>query len=110
AASGVVRAPVDALVIDGGRESPELAEFVEYTRMSDMRSAVPLYIYHGAQELWVPAEGARTLAAEQCAMGGPVEDVEVPGEHVVANYTGYDDASAWLDARLRGEPAGSNCS
>lgn len=109
AAAGIVQAPIDALVVDGARDSRELRDFVEYTRMRDVPSAVPLYIYHGEQEFWVPAEGARTLAREQCAMGVPVEYVEVFGEHVMANYTGYDDAAAWLDDRLRGDEAVSNC-
>lgn len=110
AAAGIVQAPIDAFIADGGRDSPVLRDFVEYTRMRDMKSAVPLYIYHGEQEFWVPAEGARTLAEEQSAMGVPVEYVEVMGEHFVASYTGYDGATAWLDDRLRGEEAGSNCS
>lgn len=109
AAAGIVQAPIDAFVVDGGRDSQVLQDFVEYTRMSDMPSAVPLYIYHGEHEFWVPSEGARTLVAEQCALGVPVVYEEVPGEHFVASFTGYDGAVDWLNERLRGDKAGSTC-
>lgn len=79
------------------------------TKMADKKAEVPLYIFNGAQEFWIPAVGARNLFAEQCRLGANATYREVFGEHAVALLTGYPEAATWLDARLRGKPAGSAC-
>lgn len=89
--------------------SPVAEEIYRVTQMADRRSAVPLYIYQGAQEFWIPAAGARNLFAEQCALGANASYHEVPGEHLIGQLTGYPGALNWLDARLRGIPARSSC-
>ena len=79
------------------------------TKMHGMRSAVPLYIFNGAQEFWIPAAGARDLYRDQCRLGADATYREVFGEHVIAVATGYPAAMTWLDARLKGKPAHSGC-
>ncbi|MFZ2512447.1 MAG: lipase family protein [Gordonia sp. (in: high G+C Gram-positive bacteria)] len=79
------------------------------TQLADHKSAVPMYIYHGAQELWIPAQGARNLFAEQCRLGANVTYREVPGEHLSAAIVAYPEAMQWLADRLDGKPAENEC-
>lgn len=110
AVPGVLHLPIDvgANIADPLRS--ELATTIyEVTRMAGLRSGTPLYIYNGEQEWWIPAEGARNLYDEQCALGVNAVYRGVLGEHVIGAVTGYPEAMMWLDERLRGIEAGSEC-
>ncbi|GAB05073.1 hypothetical protein M2359_000773 [Gordonia amarae] len=89
--------------------SPTAREIYRITKMQGMKSSVPLYIYNGAQEFWIPAAGARNLFRDQCRLGANATYREVFGEHIIAMATGYPEAMTWLDARLKGHPAHSTC-
>lgn len=107
---GVFLLPMDIAANFPDPLHSELAQDIyRITRMEGRKSAVPLYIYNGEQEFWVPAQAARDLVAEQCELGANVVYRSVFGEHVIAALTGYPEAVLWLDARLRGEPAVSEC-
>ncbi|WP_245717259.1 lipase family protein [Nocardia jejuensis] len=108
--TGVLMLPVDiAADIPDPLHSSLAQDIYRITRMADKKSAVPLYIYNGEQEFWIPAEGARALYQEQCALGVPAVYRSVAGEHIVAAFTGYPESLNWLDARMRGEPAPNEC-
>ncbi|MBF6175701.1 lipase family protein [Nocardia blacklockiae] len=107
---GVLMLPIDlASDIPDPLHSEVATEIYQVTRMQGMKSAVPLYVYNGEQEWWIPAEGARTFYREQCALGVPAVYRSVPGEHIIAAGTGYPDAMIWLDQRLQGAPAPNEC-
>ncbi|MCM6772141.1 lipase family protein [Nocardia sp. CDC159] len=107
---GVLMLPIDlAADIPDPLHSELAADIYRVTRMRDMRSAVPLYIYNGEQEFWIPAAGARALFREQCALGVPAVYRSVFGEHVIAAAVGYPDAVSWVDQRLRGVAAPTEC-
>ncbi|MBF6210462.1 lipase [Nocardia puris] len=109
-AVGILLLPID---IAANFPDPLRSEFAEeiyrVTRMENMASAVPLYIYNGEQEWWIPAEGARNLYHEQCRLGVTAVYRGVPGEHLIGAVVGYPEAVGWLDERLRGIPAVSEC-
>ena len=116
ACSGVFSVPgVLSLPIDVAADMPDplhsrLADDIyRETRMQGMRSPVPLYIYNGEQEFWIPAAGARELYRDQCALGAVAVYRSVPGEHFIASGTGYPGAMDWVDQRLRGVPAPDEC-
>ncbi|WP_280457494.1 lipase family protein [Nocardia carnea] len=107
---GVLHLPIDiAANIADPLRSALARDIYEVTRMAGLASATPLYIYNGEQEFWIPAEGARNLYREQCALGVTAVYRSVPGEHVIAAGVGYPEAMIWLDERLRGIPAHSEC-
>ena len=89
--------------------SPTAQRIFEITAMSGHKAAMPLFIYHGAQEWWIPASQARALFAEQCRLGADATYREYPGEHMTTVFVAFRDAMSWLDARLRGVPAQSTC-
>lgn len=108
--AGIPGVPVEALanVRDVLSSPVAQAEFAEL-RMADTPSGTPLYIYNGGQEFWIPALGTQRLFAEQCGLGVSAVYRQVPGEHVLAEALGNQGAFDWVDARLRGEPAPSEC-
>ncbi|MDL9936930.1 lipase family protein [Gordonia sp. ABSL1-1] len=89
--------------------SPVAERIYRITMMADRKAEVPLYIYQGTQEFWIPAAGARHLFLGQCGLGANATYREVFGEHVIAALLGFLPAFDWLDARLRGIPAKSTC-
>jgi hypothetical protein len=109
-AVGVLMLPIDvAANFADPLHSGLAAEIYRVTRMEGMKSATPLYIYNGEQEFWIPAEGARNLYREQCALGVRSVYRSVLGEHLIAAGLGYPEAMGWLDQRLQGLPAPDEC-
>ncbi len=107
---GAVGIPIDvAANIDHPLESDIAARIERLTNLTDRTSAVPLYIYHGDNDFWIPIEGPRRMYSRQCALGVPAEFRTVPGDHVSAMINGANGATDWIDARLRGEPAPNEC-
>ncbi|WP_040841283.1 lipase family protein [Nocardia brevicatena] len=107
---GVLLLPIDiAANIADPLQSTLAHDIYEVTRMAGLASATPLYIYNGEQEFWIPAEGARNLYREQCSLGVTAIYRSVLGEHIIAAGLGYPEAMIWLDERLRGIPAESEC-
>ncbi|MEV0109309.1 lipase family protein [Nocardia sp. NPDC050799] len=108
---GVVGIPLEiAANIPHPLDSALADDIFARTDLSDRTSAVPLYIYHAAHDLWIPLEGAQQLYRTQCDRGVPAVFRSEPGEHVTGLTTGFPGAFDWLDARLRGEPAPNECS
>ncbi|MGW0055878.1 lipase family protein [Nocardia nova] len=107
---GVVGIPMDvATNISNPLDSPMADNLFRQLDLSDRTSGVPLYIYHGAWDPWIPLEDAQRMYGEQCSRGVPAVFRTVPGEHLSSYVTSYPGLSEWIDGRLRGEPAPSEC-
>ncbi|MBH0776765.1 lipase family protein [Nocardia bovistercoris] len=107
---GVVGLPLDiAANISAPLTSDIAEEILARTDLGDRRSSVPMYIYHAAHDLWIPFEGSQDLYRRQCASGATAVFRSEPGEHIIGLATGFPGSIAWLDARLRGEPAPNEC-
>lgn len=109
-ALGVSHIPTQVLSADPDPyRSPVAERLFAITSMKDHRATMPLRIYHGTYEWWIPASQARALFAEQCALGASASYREYPAEHMTGIFAGLPDTLTWLDDRLRGKPAGSEC-
>ncbi len=107
---GVLLLPIDiAANIPDPLNSDLAHQIYGLTKMEGMRSGTPLYIYNGDQEFWIPAVGAENLYREQCGLDVRAVYAHVFGEHVIAGALGYLPAIKWLDDRLQGLPAPSDC-
>ena len=107
---GIAHLPTQLLSTDPDPFHSAIAEeLFEVTSMSDLKASMPLLIYHGRYEWWVPATQARALAAQQCDLGATVTYREYEAEHVTAAAVGFPDTATWLDERLRGVPAPNGC-
>jgi pimeloyl-ACP methyl ester carboxylesterase len=107
---GVVGIPMDvATNIGNPLDSPVAENLYRQLDLSDRKSGVPLYIYHGAWDPWIPIEDAQRMYGEQCSRGVPAIFRTVPGEHLSSYVTSFPGLEDWINARLRGEPAPSEC-
>ncbi|WP_024804467.1 lipase family protein [Nocardia sp. BMG51109] len=107
---GAVGIPLEvAASIDHPLDSEIAGHIERLTDLTDRRSGVPLYIYHGANDFWIPLEESRKMYGQQCGLGVTAQFRTVPGEHVSAMMNGAGGATDWIDARLRGEPAPNDC-
>jgi hypothetical protein len=107
---GVLPIPVELLAnTPDPFNSPLAREIYARMKLEGVKYGTPMYVYNGAQEFWIPSVMARELYAEQCELG--VSSVlRLPfGEHGIAAVAGLPEALAWLDARLQGIPAVSEC-
>lgn len=89
--------------------SPVAERVFEETSMPGLKASMPLFIYHGTYEWWIPATQARALYREQCALGANATYREVPAEHMAGVFVAFPEVVNWLDARLRGVPAPNGC-
>lgn len=107
---GVSHVPTQLLSNDADPYHSQVAtEIFDVTALRGLKAAAPTFIYHGAQEWWIPASQARALHAEQCALGANSTYREYPGEHMTTVFVAFDDAMTWLAARLRGIPPANGC-
>lgn len=107
---GVVGIPIDVAANIADPLDSDVAESIfARTDLSAHTAGAPLYIYHAAHDLWIPIEGARELYRQQCDRGVTAVFRSEPGEHVTGLGTGFPGSFAWLEARLRGEPAPNEC-
>lgn len=107
---GAVGIPIDvATNIDHPLESDIAARIERLTSLTDRKSTVPLYIYHGDNDFWIPIDGPRQMYRRQCELGVSAEFRTVPGDHVSAMLNGANGATDWIDGRLRGAPAPNEC-
>ncbi|WP_245659953.1 lipase family protein [Nocardia gamkensis] len=107
---GVLGFPMDVVANTGNALDGPIAEkmFAEFD-LRDRKSAVPLFIYHGLHDPWIPLDDAQRTFRQQCALGVPAVFRVVPGEHLIGYVTGSPELDNWILARLRGEPAPSEC-
>lgn len=107
---GVVGFPMEvAANIGDPLDSPIAEKLYGQFNLADRKSAVPLYIYHGALDPWIPLEDAQRMYQQQCSRGVPAVFRVVPGEHLIGYITGSPGLDDWITARLRGDPAPSEC-
>ncbi|WP_238421848.1 lipase family protein [Gordonia sp. 'Campus'] len=107
---GVSHVPTQLLSTDPDPFHSPLAErLFAITSMRDLRATMPVRIYHGTYEWWIPATQARALFAQQCALGASASYREYPAEHMTGIFAGLPDTLTWLDDRLRGVPARDEC-
>lgn len=107
---GVSHVPTQLLSADPDPFHSPVAEHIfDVTSMSGMKASMPLLIYHGTYEWWIPASQARALFAEQCKLGATAIYREYPAEHITAVFTSFGDVATWLDRRLQGIPAPNEC-
>jgi secretory lipase len=88
---------------------PEVQRVLAENRMGGRVPAAPVHIYQGTHDELAITPPVDQLVATYCAAGATVEYVKIPGEHGTTAVTGVPGALAYLQARLAGQPAPSNC-
>ncbi|MBI3889765.1 lipase [Candidatus Saccharibacteria bacterium] len=106
--------PTWVLTNDGDPYASDFAQkvFQEQRDMMRRKSAVPLFIFNGAHEFWIPSEPARRFAKIQCEQGVAVTYGEYLGEHGIAALTAIPDQFTAIDRTLQSgidAPTQNNC-
>ncbi|WP_063008387.1 lipase family protein [Nocardia kruczakiae] len=73
------------------------------------KAGMPIYIYNGVHDPWMPVAKAEAFYAEQCALGVPATKSIVGGEHILGYFDGFLGSTQWLGERLSGVPAPNAC-
>ncbi|MFE5284749.1 lipase family protein [Nocardia sp. NPDC056611] len=70
----------------------------------------PVFEWHSPTDPLIPVQAIDNTDRRWCAAGVPVQTLHVPApEHLSGAVMGAPEVLAWLNGRVRGEPAPSNC-
>ncbi|MFI9510774.1 lipase family protein [Nocardia sp. NPDC052566] len=91
-------------------EIPWIKEILAENKLGATAPTVPIFLYHGVNEFWIPFAGAANLYDDWCAKGARVRFEGYLGEHVVVGLSGIPAAHAWIEDRVTGKPVAEGCS
>ncbi|WP_051182621.1 lipase family protein [Nocardia vinacea] len=89
---------------------PMIREILAENRLGTAAPRVPVFLYHGINEVWIPFAGAEHLYDDWCRLGVPVRFEVHLGEHLIVADTGVSAANSWIDQRFAGAPEPVGCS
>ncbi|QVI25305.1 lipase [Nocardia tengchongensis] len=70
----------------------------------------PVFEWHSPDDPLIPVQAIDNTDHRWCAAGVPVQTMRVPApEHLSGAVIGAPEVMGWLNGRVRGEPAPSNC-
>ncbi len=76
----------------------------------DGAPATPIFEWHSPSDPLIPIQAIDNTARRWCGAGVPLQVVHVQAfDHLSAAAMGAPAVAAWLEGRVRGEPAPSNC-
>ncbi|RMI30966.1 lipase family protein [Nocardia stercoris] len=72
--------------------------------------AIPIFEWHSPNDPLLPVDAIERTDGRWCAAGVPVTTLQFPiGEHLTTAVFGFPEALAWIESRISGVPAPSNC-
>ncbi|MBK8970035.1 MAG: Triacylglycerol lipase [Hahellaceae bacterium] len=91
-------------------ELPQAQGIVEAQAMGREKMQVPLYLYHGQADEFIPLGQNYDLKTQYCRLGGKVTFDLYPSEHIVTQFQAAPYVLGWLDERFNGIPVTDSCS
>ncbi|MBF6327827.1 lipase family protein [Nocardia transvalensis] len=77
---------------------------------TDSAPNIPIFEWHSPIDGLVPVDAIVNTVHRWCAAGVEVESQAIPvPDHLTAAVLGLPEVLSWLEARVKGEPAPSNC-
>ncbi|MEU7142386.1 lipase family protein [Nocardia sp. NPDC046473] len=102
--------PVEALTdVPAPTELPFIRQILAENRLGAMPPTIPVFLYHGLNEWWVPLAGAEHLYQDWCRGGTQVDFQVYLGEHFIVSTSGIPGAYAWIEDRFAGKPVNAGC-
>lgn len=99
----------DHVIVPELLDVPAVRAVIAENTMGQRLPAAPTYVYQGTHDELAITPPVDELVATYCGMGATVQYVKIPGEHITTAVTGVPGALAYLQDRLNGRPAPSNC-
>ncbi|RJO78432.1 lipase [Nocardia panacis] len=98
AALGVLPIPLRAFTTTDPYTTAVADRILRETKAGGQTPTMPIYLWHGTFDEWVPVEGARALARTWTAAGASVRFEEFPCEHLLCAFlpNGVDQIDRWF--------------
>jgi len=87
-----------------------IADTLNAQNLGSKKINVPLYLFHGTADEFIPFQQGMNLRKDYCAKGTNVTFDVYPSEHIVTQFQGAAPSLAFLKDRFDGKAATSNCS
>ncbi|MFE3187784.1 lipase family protein [Nocardia sp. NPDC059240] len=88
---------------------PMVQQIMRENRPGAVAPAVPVFLFHGVNEIWIPFEGALHLFDEWCARGARVRLQPFPGEHFLVGALSIPLTNGWVEQLLAGRLVPPGC-
>lgn len=88
---------------------PAVQQIIAENRLGQRSPLAPLYVYQGKWDELIPLRDVDAVVEQYCAAGVPVQYRRKRSDHFLLAVTGFPGALNYLDDRLDGVPAPSNC-
>ncbi len=88
---------------------PEIAEVVNAQELGKTKIKVPVFLYHGTGDEFIPLEQALDLKEKYCSLGVNTSYMVYPGEHITTQFQAAPQVLDWLKDRFNGKTAISTC-
>ena len=88
---------------------PSVRAVIAENTMGQRLPDAPTYVYQGTHDELAITPPVDQLVQTYCGMGATVQYVKILGEHLTTAGTGVPGALAYVNDRLRGRPAPTNC-
>ncbi|GAB2728572.1 lipase family protein [Nocardia thraciensis] len=111
-AAGAGRGALDFAKTTKMTEDPDARKVIEENSLElyDGAPNMPVFEWHSPIDGLVPIDAIVNTNRRWCAAGVRLQSEAIPvPDHLTAAVLGLPQAMGWLDARMRGEPAPSNC-
>ncbi|HOE17062.1 MAG TPA: lipase family protein [Syntrophorhabdaceae bacterium] len=110
APAGLIYLPIEWLANQPNPfDTPQAREVLDGTRMGKLKPEMPVYLFHGSIDEWIPEQGAIQVWHDWCSLGANVSFTAVPGDHIIGMFTGLGGFIKWLEERFAGIPAPNGC-
>lgn len=90
-------------------EVPAVKDVIAKNRLGQRKPGAPTYIYQGTIDELMPIADVDALTQQYCRQGVKVQYTRTFNDHLLLAVTGFGKAFAYLQDRLDGRPAPSNC-
>ncbi|MFI5781645.1 lipase family protein [Nocardia sp. NPDC051570] len=110
AAAGAVPVRVEQLTdVPDPTELPMVRKIVADNKLGGIAPRIPIMVYHGRDEFWIPYQGARNLYDSWCAGGARVRLAPYPGEHFIVGALAIPAVANWVADLLDGTLVPGGC-
>lgn len=90
---------------------PQMQQALKDNNLGQIPPKMPIFVYKGALDEISPVSSTEIIVSRYCAGGTVVNYKDVlTHEHVLLQLDGFLEAFAWLEKRMDGEAAETNCS
>ncbi|WP_306361633.1 lipase family protein [Nocardia sp. CC227C] len=89
---------------------PMVRKIVADNTLGTLAPKIPVLLYHGVDEFWIPLAGAQEVYDDWCRSGARVRLQVMPGEHFTVGAVAVPALARWADDLIAGRLVPDGCS